>query len=134
MYQQKSRPDRRGVRRWHVMWPATLSIEGRTYPCTILDLSQHGARIEAHGVQFGPSLATLHSDLFGPLECRIQWARGFGAGVRFQAAPADVLRVLQPIVPGLGRREKVAVPQPEVHRSFGRIVRDKARQIVRGAV
>jgi hypothetical protein len=133
MYQQKSRPDRRSARRWHVMWPGSLTIEGREYPCTILDLSEFGARIEAHGVQYAPFLATLKSERFGALECRVQWARGIGAGLRFQADAAEVLQVLQPVVPGLARRQKTAAPPPpEVRRSFGRIVRNNARTAFRG--
>lgn len=120
------RPDRRRARRWNVMWPATLTIEGRDYPCTILDLSESGARIQARGLQFGPSLAELQADRFGCLAARIQWARGAEAGLRFEAAPEDVVRTLRPLVPGMGRRAKVQVtPEPvAARRSFGRLVRD----------
>jgi hypothetical protein len=122
----KPRPDRRSVRRWNVMWPATLTIEGRDHPCTILDLSEFGARIEARGVQFGPSLAELHAERFGCLAARIQWARGAEAGLRFEAAPEEAMRVLRSLVPGLGRRAKVPeAPEPvAARRSFARLVRD----------
>lgn len=125
-YSPKPRPDRRRVRRWNVMWPATLAIEGRDYPCTIRDLSEFGARIEARGVQFGPSLAELQSERFGCLAARIQWARGAEAGLRFEAAAEDVMRVLRPVVPGLARRAKApATPEPvAARRSFARLVRD----------
>jgi len=125
-YHAKQRPDRRSVRRWNVMWPATLTIEGRDHPCTILDVSEFGARIEAHGVQFGPSLAELQAACFGGLAARIQWARGAEAGLRFETAPEDVKRILRPLVPGMGRRAKVPVAAvPAVaRRSFARLVRD----------
>lgn len=125
-YYEKTRPDRRSVRRWNVMWPATLTIEGRHHPCTILDLSEFGARIEARGLQFGPSLAELQAECFGSLVARIQWARGAEAGLRFQAGPEDVMCILRPLVPGMGRRAKVqGTPEPILaRRSFARLVRD----------
>lgn len=123
-YFPKPRPDRRSARRWNVMWPATITIEGRDYPCTILDLSEFGARIEARGVQFGPSLAELQAERFGYLAARIQWARGAEAGLRFEVAPEDVMNVLRPLVPGLGRRAKVNPEPVAARRSFARLVRD----------
>lgn len=131
MYPQKLRPDRRSARRWNVMWPATLTIEGQEFPCTILDLSESGARIEARGVHYGPSLAKLQSERFGCLEARVQWARGAEAGLHFESEPATVLERLKPVVPGMGRREKVpaapAAPQAVApQRSFGRLIRAKA--------
>ena len=125
-YVPKPGADRRRVRRWNVMWPATLTIEGRDYPCTILDLSEFGARIQARGVPFGPSLAELQADRFDSLAARIQWARGAEAGLRFEAAPEVVMCTLRPLVPGMGRRAKVqATPEPLVaRRSFARLVRE----------
>ena len=124
-YFSKPRPDRRSVHRWNVMLPATLTIEGRDYPCTILDLSEFGARIEARGVHFGPSLAELRSERFGCLAARIRWARGAEAGLRFEAATEDVMRVVRPVVPGLGRRSRVsATPEPvAARRSIARLIR-----------
>ena len=109
-YFPKPRPDRRRVRRWNVLWPATVTIEGRDYPCTIRDLSEFGARIEALGVRYGPVLANLQSANFGSLEGLILWARGADAGLQFEMAPEAVMRLLKPIVPGLGRREIVPLP------------------------
>ena len=125
-YYSKPRPDRRCVRRWNVLWPATVTIEGRDYPCTILDLSELGARIEAHGVPYGPVPATLQSERFGSLEGRIHWARGAGAGLRFEAAPEAVMQLLKPLVPGLGRRTNAIEPPPAVpQRSLRQMLRAK---------
>jgi hypothetical protein len=106
------------------MWPATLVCEGQEYPCTILDLSEFGARVEARGLRYGPSLVKLQSERFGCLEGRVQWARGSAAGLRFECAPEAVLQVLKPIVPGLGRREKsvsMPAPTPSFRSGFGRV-------------
>jgi len=131
MYPQKLRPDRRSARRWNVMWPATLTIKGREFPVHDPRSFGCGARIEARGVHYGPSLAKLRSERFGCLEARIQWARGAEAGLRFEIEPASVLERLKPVVPGMGRREKVspvsvAPPATIAQRSFGRLVRAKA--------
>jgi hypothetical protein len=126
MNNKSIRPDRRHVRRWNVMWPATLVCEGKEYPCTILDLSEFGARIEARGIAYGPSLVKLQSERFGSIDGRVQWARGTAAGLRFEYAPEAVFQVLKPIVPGLGRREKTArapAPTPSFRAGFGRLPR-----------
>jgi hypothetical protein len=131
MYYEKSRPDRRCARRWNVIWPANLVVEGQEYACTILDLSEFGARIESNARLSGPALAKLESDRFGSLEGRIRWTRGRGAGLRFEAAPEAVMELRKPIVPGLGRREQAAVvPEPPPMSSrprcgFGRLLRSK---------
>lgn len=125
-YYPKPRPDRRCVRRWNVLWPASVTIEGRDYPCTILDLSEFGARIEAHGVPFGPVLATLQSERFGSLDGRIHWSRGVRAGLSFVATPEAVMQLLKPLVPGLGRRtNEIEPPVAKPQRSFRQILRAK---------
>ena len=133
MYYEKSRPDRRYARRWNVMWPATLVVEDQEFSCTILDLSEHGARIESNARLSGPALAKLESDRFGSLEGRVRWTRGRGAGLRFEVDPEAVMDLLKPIVPGLGRREQAALdpeppalPTPSRPRPvFGRLLRSK---------
>lgn len=103
-YFPKPRPDRRRVRRWNVLWPATLKVAGRDYACTIMDLSELGARIEAHGIRYEPIRAELNSQRFGSLAGYVRWAQGGHAGLQFEAAAEAVLQVLKPVVPGLGRR------------------------------
>jgi hypothetical protein len=112
MYYEKARPDRRRARRWNVIWPAKLFVDEQEYSCTILDLSEYGARIESHARLSGPSLAKLASDRFGCLEGRVRWTRGRGAGLRFEAPPEDVLQLLKRVVPGLGRREQADADPP----------------------
>ena len=103
-YYPKPRPDRRRVRRWNVLWPATLKIAGRAYRCTIMDLSELGARVDAPGLHYESMRAELNSDQFGSLAGYFRWARGAHAGLQFEAAAEAVLQVLKPVVPGLGRR------------------------------
>lgn len=124
-YYPKDRPDRRRVRRWNVLWPAVLKIEGRDYPCTIIDLSEFGARVEAPGIHYAPLRAELSSRHFGSLAGYFRWARGAHAGLQFEAAADAVMQVLKPVVPGMGRRDSAATPTPQVNESgpSGRLAR-----------
>jgi hypothetical protein len=124
-YCPKPRPDRRSVRRWNVLWPATLKIAGRDYPCTIMDLSELGARVEAPGIQFEPMRAELNAEQFGALAGHFRWAQGGRAGLQFEAAAEAVMQVLKPVVPGLGRRDgTVVTPSPAAEKPrSGRLAR-----------
>jgi hypothetical protein len=98
------RPSRGNGRRWNVMWPATLVIEGRTYPCTILDLSHSGARLGGYGQGGARAAVQLQCGQFGSLGATLQWVRGGGAGVRFDKSPAEITDILRKVVPGMGRQ------------------------------
>ena len=101
-----ARADRRcGGRRWNVMWPAILIVEGRGFDCTILDLSQTGARIDVYGLRCGPVRASLQCERFGTLDAHLKWVRAGKAGLRFERSPAEVVDLLKTVVPGMGRRE-----------------------------
>jgi hypothetical protein len=114
------RPDRRIRRRWNVMWPAILEVAGRGYSCTILDLSESGAKLDCYGLRFESGLVTLKSERFGGLEAKLQWVRHGQAGIRFQLAPAEIVEILKPVVPGMGRRGVARSTRPQ-RASFGRL-------------
>ena len=121
-----TRPKRRRSRRWHVTWPAVVAYGDQQYPCTILDISEWGARIES---LFSPLLRMpmrLQCDKFGSLVGELIWTRGKMAGMRFHISPAEVVRLLKPAVPWLDRRGQAALltegrraPRP----CFGRMPR-----------
>lgn len=114
-----TRANRRfGGRRWNVVWPAIIAIEGQTFPCTILDLSHTGARIEGHGLRPASSVTTLECDKFGALAARVKWVRDGKAGLRFERPSAEIMEKLRNVVPGMGRRE--APPVQPSRASFGR--------------
>jgi hypothetical protein len=131
MYYEKSRPDRRCTRRWNVIWPANIVVGDQEYSCTILDLSECGAKVESSAQLPGFSLVRLASDRFGCLEGQIRWTRGLDAGLRFEAAPAEVMARLKSVVPGMGRRDQAAIvppPAPEAaprRRLLDRLLRKK---------
>jgi len=115
-----SRADRRYSRRWNVFWPATLAVDGQRYGCTILDLSQSGARIDAYGLHAQMSRATLECEHFGSLEVRMAWVNGRKGGLRFAQSPGEIVAILKRVVPGMGRRE-IARPARPARTTFGRL-------------
>jgi hypothetical protein len=117
---ENMRPNRRNGRRWNVMWPATIVVEGRTYPCTILDLSRSGARLEGYGLCYARSTVQLHCEQFGSLGAKLQWVRGQGAGIRFEKSPAEIIEILRHVVPGMGRNEMPRATRPQ-RAKFGRL-------------
>ncbi len=120
MSTETTRANRRfGGRRWNVVWPASFVVEGQEYPCTILDLSRTGARIEGYGLRMVTSQTTLRCEHLGSLEARVKWVRGNKAGLRFERLSAEIMEILQRVVPGIGRREAAPAAQPQ-RASFGR--------------
>lgn len=113
-----TRANRRfGGRRWNVVWPASIAIEGQTFPCTILDLSATGARIEGYGLRPVPSVM-LECEKFGTLAARVKWVRGGKAGLRFERPSGEIMEKLRNVVPGMGRREAPRVTSSRAN--FGR--------------
>lgn len=117
---ENMRPSRRNGRRWNVMWPATIVVEGRTYPCTILDLSRSGARLGSYGQGCAGAPVQLQCGQFGTLTAKLQWVRGGGAGVRFEKPPAEIIEILRNVVPGMGRQEVARATRPQ-RAAFGRL-------------
>ena len=115
-----TRANRRfGGRRWNVVWPASFAIEGQIFPCTILDLSTTGARIEGYGLRAVSSATVLECEKFGALVMRVKWVRGGRAGLRFERPAAEIMEILHKVVPGMGRREAPPPAQPR-RAAFGR--------------
>lgn len=115
-----TRANRRfGGRRWNVVWPASIAIEGKVFPCTILDLSATGARIEGYGLRAVPTATVLGCEKFGSLTARVKWVRGGRAGLRFERPAAEIMEILHDVVPGMGRREAPPPARPQ-RAAFGR--------------
>lgn len=116
---ESTRANRRyGGRRWNVVWPASIAIEGQIFPCTILDLSTTGARIEGYGLRAVSAAITLECGKFGALAARVKWVRGGKAGLRFERPSGEIMEKLRNVVPGIGRRE--APQMPSSRAKFGR--------------
>ncbi|MGH7004184.1 MAG: PilZ domain-containing protein [Alphaproteobacteria bacterium] len=112
--------NRRRSRRCSIMWPATIENGAQTTPCTILDLSDKGARVEVSGTLPPRSRVNLQCERFGDLHGVVIWSRGTTVGVRFNLPAADIVRLLTPLVPGLGRRMPAPDPPDEDRQFFGR--------------
>ena len=91
------------------MWPATIIAPDQyQYQCTILDISEGGARVESGFSPIPKMRMNLQCYRFGTLAGEVVWTRGKMAGIRFDAIPAEALLLLKSIVPGLGRQRKAA--------------------------
>lgn len=109
-----ARPNWRRSRRWSIMWPATVvAPDGYQYQCTILDISEWGARVESEFSPVPIMKMKLQCYRFGSISGNVVWTRGKTAGIRFDVAPAEVAAVLKSIVPGLDRRGRLE-PQSKI--------------------
>jgi hypothetical protein len=110
------------------MWPAILVHAEKEYPCTLVDVSELGARIESGEGSFTPSYVTLKCDRFGSIDGWLLWSKRNKAGISFDRTPAEVHRLLSPIVPGLDRkRMPPSSPRcPNRPGAFGRLPRRAA--------
>lgn len=101
------------------MWPAVVSCDARQFPCTLLDISERGARVESLTVELPRSSIKLQCEHFGILEGWVIWTKGKVAGIGFKAAPAEIARFLKPVVPGLDRQDRAAqLPPLKAPRQF----------------
>ena len=117
---------RRSVRRWNIMWAGVLVHADNEYPCTVLDISELGAKVEVAKVPVRPSHVKLRCQQFGTLEGWLLWSRGEKAGIRFSSPPPEVFDRLKTAVPGLGRKKRaqpLAAVSSFQRRSFGRLPR-----------
>ena len=103
-----ARANWRRSRRWHVMWPALIVGGDERFPCTILDISESGARVESIWGPLPKLPLKLQCERFGTLNGRLSWARGKTAGLCFDLSPAEVVKLLKPLVPGLDRKDRFA--------------------------
>lgn len=108
------------------MWTGVLVHSDTEYPCTVLDISELGARVEVTKVPARPSLVKLRCPQFGTLEGWLLWSRGEKAGIRFHLPPSEVFERLKAVVPGLGRKNPAKLPAAETastRPAFGRVPR-----------
>ena len=118
-----ARANWRRSRRWHVMWPAIVIGGNKRFPCTILDISESGARLESIWGPLPKLPLTLQCDRFGTLNGRLLWARGKNSGFSFDSLPAAVAKLLKPLVPGFDRKDRfahLAAVKTAPRRSFGK--------------
>ena len=118
-----NRPSRRRSRRWPVSWPTVLALGDKQFPCIIVDISELGAKVESLAGPLPRLPMKLLCDRFGSLDCRLIWNRRQFAGISFDLSPADVARILKPLVPWLDRRDqsaRLAVAKASPKRLFGK--------------
>ena len=75
--------ERRSEARLSIVLPAHIVAPGLNLPCTVRDLSQHGARIRVHDAQIVPEFFDLYVDPQQSRAAAVRW-RGVGElGVAF---------------------------------------------------
>lgn len=117
---------RRSTRRWNIIWAGVLLHSDNEYPCTVLDISELGARIAVVSIPARPSLVKLQCPQFGTLDGWLLWSRGETAGIRFHLPPSEVFERLKAVVPGLGRKNPAKLPgagSTPIRPGFGRVPR-----------
>jgi hypothetical protein len=81
MFGRKSRPSRRRTNQ-----PAWMTIDGgfATRPCTVVDISEGGARLRVDDPQFVKPLFHLKFDRASPgRACKVAWKKGDLIGIKF---------------------------------------------------
>src|SRR5882757_6260721 len=81
MFGRKSRPSRRRTNQ-----PAWMTIDGSfaTRPCTIVDISEGGARLRVEDAQFLKPQFHLKFDRASPgRACKVAWKKGDLVGIKF---------------------------------------------------
>lgn len=79
--------DRRKSTRTATSSPAYISSGHAKIPCTIVDVSATGARIEMQSAPFMASNCVIVSSLFDePAKARVVWRQGTVMGVQFTGA------------------------------------------------
>jgi hypothetical protein len=91
----------RRTKRMAIYWPTTLVDGDRRCPCTIVDVSRSGARIQLTEPVKANSRITLLDDRVGQLEALVKWCRGDMCGVEFLQPTPEVSTKLRAVLAAL---------------------------------
>jgi len=90
--------EKRDEPRKRLVWAATLVGEAGSFPCTILDVTRNGAKLQLSA----PILSRLPIELviesLGSLGVDVVWQLDDMMGVRFRAAPDQVASVFKGVL------------------------------------
>jgi hypothetical protein len=81
LFGRKTRPTRRRTNQ-----PAWITVDGgfATRPCTVIDISEGGARLRVEDPQFVKPLFQLKLERSGPgRACKVAWKKGEVIGIEF---------------------------------------------------
>jgi hypothetical protein len=95
------RANRRRAKRVVVAWPA-LVIQGQCrWSCTILNISERGAKLDISGTLATDSTMILSSPRFGDLAARLKWRKARHAGLEFLEGVTEVRSALKGLLPSM---------------------------------
>lgn len=109
-----------GNRRWRrvvVNWPAVLIRGDMRGGCTIVDISNGGAKVQAANSFGSDGEISLVGPSFGVIEGQIIWRKGEYVGLRFSQAPYQIQQRLEPLLAGSRPRKE---PERAQRPIFGR--------------
>ena len=86
----KSPAERRDEAREALVWAALLVTEAGSFPCTIVDISRHGAKLQLAAPILSRQPVELIIEALGSLGVELAWQLDDAMGVRFTAPPAQV--------------------------------------------
>ena len=95
----------RRAKRITVNWPAILMEGGKRSVCTILNISNSGAKLRTDSAAARGSGVGLLSDRFGGLDATVTWCKGDAVGIRFNDPPERVAAKLRPLLGDVEKRE-----------------------------
>ena len=110
----------RRAKRMAINWPTTLVDGDRRCPCTIVDVSRSGARIQLTEPLRADSRITLLDDRVGQLEAMVKWCRGDMCGVEFLQLPPDGAMKLRGVISALEEAAAGGAPPQRPRPQFGR--------------
>lgn len=110
LLEERSRVRKRPLR-LRVNVPSRFTLNGETWPCDLLSLSQQGGGIACEALVALDQLATLEIPGLPPIETKVRWRRGAGIGLVFEKTfrldeLAAVALRLQPFGPAIPSEEE----------------------------
>jgi len=91
LFDQTTSPaDRRDEARSALVWAALLVTEAGSFPCTIVDISRHGAKLQLAAPILSRQPVEIIIEALGSLGVELTWQMDDMMGVRFTAPPAQV--------------------------------------------
>lgn len=77
-------PERRGSPRTNVQWPARLSFSGKSFDCTLRNISETGAAVSLAAAKSAPDMVTLViTGKPGQRLARVVWRTSDSLGLQF---------------------------------------------------
>lgn len=92
-YEALAKEQRRYIRK-HVLWAARLETKAGAFNCVILNVSRNGAKLRLTAPSLSRQPVKLVMESYGTLPAEVIWQQEDKMGLRFDADPDDVAKIL----------------------------------------